>query len=222
MASARVLTADTIVRSGPGLVFPQVAVVQPGQEFAIDGVNESGTWWQVCCVNDNQKGWVRGDLIEITGPLNEVAVFTVPTPTPRPTATATPIPPSPTPGLLFYRGRGPEFRPTNNVLVTIWAKVYAGSGEGYPIPGWRMEVKREGNVVAVSDPSVSFFQKNAPADFDYGDLYNAKIEISNPGKANWEFYLIDDNGVRRSPIVEFTTDPSNPNREIWVAFLSAQ
>jgi len=222
VASARVITADSIVRSGPGLVFPKVGVVQPGQEYGIDGVNESGTWWRICCIDGDKKGWVRGDLLEITGPLNEVAVIAVPTPTPRPTATATPIPPTPTPGLLFYRGRGPEFRPTNNVIVTIWAKVYGGTGEGYPIPGWRMEVKREGSVVAVSEPSNSFFEKNAPADFDYGDLYNVKIEIPNPGVASWEFYIIDNDGVRRSPIAEFTTRPENPNREIWAAFLSAQ
>ena len=122
----------------------------------------------------------------------------------------------------FIGQRSRHFSNTNNVLVTIWAKVYSGTGEGYPIPGWRMEVKREGNVVAVSEPSNSFFEKNAPADFDYGELYNVKLEIPNPGVASWEFYLIDDSGVRRSPIIEFTTRPENPNREIWVAFLSAQ
>lgn len=222
VASARVIAADAIVRSGPGLVFPKVGVVQQGQEFGVTGANGSGTWWQICCLEADKKGWVRVDLVEITGPLNEVAVITVPTPTPRPTATATPIPPTPTPGLLFYRARGPEFRPTNNELATIWVKVYGGAGDGYPIPGWRLEIKRDGQVVGVSEPSRDFFEKNAPADFDYGDPYNLKYEILHPGTASWEFYLIDSNGVRRSPIVEFTTQPSNPNREVWVAFLSTR
>ena len=85
MASARVIAADAIVRSGPGLVFPKMGVVQQGQEFGVTGVNDSGTWWQICCLEADKKGWVRVDLIEISGPLNEVAVITVPTPTPRPT-----------------------------------------------------------------------------------------------------------------------------------------
>ena len=222
VASARVTTADTIVRSGPGLVFPKIGVVQQGQEFGVDGVNESGTWWQICCLEGSKKGWVRGDLIEISGPLNEVAVITVPTPTPRPTATATPIPPTPTPGLLFYRQKGPTFSPSDGDLVTIWVKVYGGTGEGYPIPGWRIEVVRDGVVVDISEPSRSDFQKNAPADFDYGDLYNIKHEILNPGTASWEFYLIDSDGVRRSPPAEFTTQPTNINRQVWVAFLSVR
>ncbi len=222
VASARVTTADTIVRSGPGLVFPKIGVVQQGQEFGVDGVNESGTWWQICCLEESKKGWVRGDLIEISGPLNEVAVITVPTPTPRPTATATPIPPTPTPGLLFYRGIGPEFMPTNNDFVTIWVKVYGGTGAGYPVSGWQMQIKRDGVVVGTSEPSRSFFEKNAPADFNYGNPYNLKHEIQNPGTASWEVYLIDKDGVRRSPIAEFTTQPTNRNREIYIGFLSAQ
>ena len=75
------------------------------------------------------------------------------TPTNTPIPTDTPVPPTPTPAPLFYRGIGPIFMPTNNPWVTIWAKIYGGVGNGYPVPGWRIQVKKDGVVVATSDPS---------------------------------------------------------------------
>ena len=223
-AQVRITAKSVNVRSGPGLVFPVIGTAKQGETFDVTGANGSGTWWRICCLAGEKQGWVRSDLVAISGSLNDIPVIEVPTPTPRPTATATPIPPTPTPPLAFYRGIGPIFMPTNNDWLTLWVKVYGGTGEGYPIPGWRLQVKRNGVVVATSEPSLPYFQWSAPPDKDFGNRvqYNLKLEIFHPGEAEWEAYLIDSNGVRRSPIVTFTTSPTNPNREIYIGFLSAQ
>ncbi len=220
-AQVRITSKSANVRSGPGLVFPVIGSVSQGETYDVTGTNATGAWWRICCLEE-KEGWVRSDLVEISGNLNDIPVVTIPTPTPRPTATPTPIPPTPTPGLLFYRGIGPIFMPTNNDWLTLWVKVYGGTGEGYPIPGWRLEAKRNGAVVAISDPSLPTFHWSAPP--GYGDrvLYNLKLEISNPGEADWEVYLVDAGGVRRSPVVNFTTSIVNPNREIYIGFLAAQ
>jgi hypothetical protein len=114
--------------------------------------------------------------------------------------------------------------PTNNEWVTLWVKVYRGSGDGEPVPGWRLQVKRNGVVVATSEPSASVFQYSAPPGQEFGNrqLYNIKLEIQNPGTAEWEAYLIDAAGKRQSPIITFTTQPGNQRREIYVGFLAAQ
>ncbi len=223
-AQVRITSESANVRNGPGLVFPVIGSVSQGETYHVTGTNATGAWWRICCLGESKAGWVRSDLVEISGDLNQIPVITIPTPTPRPTATATPIPPTPTPGLAFYRGIGPIFMPTNNDWLTLWVKVYGGTGEGYPVPGWRLQVKRNGSVVATSDPSLSYFQWSAPPDQEFGNRvqYNLKLEIFHPGEAEWEAYLIDPGGVRRSPIVTFTTSPVNPNREIYIGFLSAQ
>ncbi|RME86369.1 MAG: hypothetical protein D6775_00230, partial [Caldilineae bacterium] len=137
-------------------------------------------------------------------------------------ATPTPIPPTPTPGLGFYRGIGPIFMPTNNRWITLWVKVYGGSGEGYPIAGWRIQATCNGAVVGVSEPSAATFHYSAPPGYGNRVLYNAKLEFPDPGTATCQAYLIDAGGVRRSPVVEFTVQPVNPNREIYIGFLAVQ
>lgn len=225
VASLRIASTEPVnVRSGPGRVFPVVGKVNNGETYDVIGTNAAGSWWKICCFDGQKKGWVSVELVELTGPLDEVPVLNVPTPTPRPTATFTPIPPTPTPGLAFYKGIGPIFMPSGNELVTIWAKIYAGLGEGYPVPGWRVQVQCNGAVVATSEPSVDFFQRFAPAEDNLAgkDSYNLKLEVPFPGTASCEIYVIDGGGVRRSPVGEFTTQPSNPNRQIYIGFLAAQ
>jgi len=52
----------------------------------IVGATPETTWWQVCCINE-QKGWIRSDVVTITGPTEVVPVIaqaTLPTPVPTP------------------------------------------------------------------------------------------------------------------------------------------
>ncbi len=225
VARAVVRNPTVNVRSGPAITFPRVGEVYQGETYGIVGTDPAGDWWKICCLDGTESGWVRGDLLDISGPLDDVPVINPATPTPRPTATDTPVPPTPTPPPLFYRGIGPIFMPTNNDWVTLWVKVYRGTtGDGEALPGWRLQVKRDGVVVATSEPSAPVFQYSAPPGEEFGNrqLYNLKLEILNPGTATWEAYLIDAAGMRQSPVITFTTQPGNQRREIYIGFLAAQ
>ncbi len=58
------------VRGGPGTEFDIVAEVTAGETFEVVGVNESGEWWNICCVGEGAggSGWVTGEFIDIAGP----------------------------------------------------------------------------------------------------------------------------------------------------------
>ena len=73
------------VRRGPDPAFSIIGTVARGERFDIGARNNSGTWLEFCCVND-QRGWIYAPLLNISVD-----------PTVIPTAATTPTPPSPTP-----------------------------------------------------------------------------------------------------------------------------
>ena len=64
-------SAGVNVHSGPGLDYPTIAVLPAGQPIdavgIIEGSSPTTTWVQVCCVNGDQAGWVRGDVVRLDG-----------------------------------------------------------------------------------------------------------------------------------------------------------
>ncbi|MBK9055878.1 MAG: hypothetical protein IPL78_34755 [Chloroflexi bacterium] len=84
------------VRSGPGVIYPVLAVVEQGVEYEIVASYQDGLWWQICCIN-NRNGWVIGESVTVYGDTSTIpqAVNIPPTPTftPQPIilSTATPI-----------------------------------------------------------------------------------------------------------------------------------
>lgn len=77
------------VRGGPGTAFAVVGQLQPGRPVDILGRNADGAWWQVLLGNGNE-GWVAASVVDVTGPVDGVAVAAnipvAPTQAPRPTA----------------------------------------------------------------------------------------------------------------------------------------
>lgn len=71
------------VRSGPGTEFPIVAKGQPDTVFDVVGRDESGEWWQICCVTADGDpegeattvGWLADSIVIIEGDADEVPVF---------------------------------------------------------------------------------------------------------------------------------------------------
>lgn len=59
------------VRSGPGLDFSAIGVLNPGEYADVVAIQQGSdpvtTWYQVCCF-DGQKGWVRADVVVLYGP----------------------------------------------------------------------------------------------------------------------------------------------------------
>ncbi len=77
------------VRNGPGVEYPVVDSLDPGEAAAITGKSSAGDWWQVA-LGDGQAGWVMSQLVATSGDTSSVAV-PADIPTPPPTATPAPI-----------------------------------------------------------------------------------------------------------------------------------
>jgi len=74
------------VRSGPGVDFPVVDSLDPGQSAAITGKSAAADWWQIA-LSGSDNGWVLAQLVTTSGDVSGVAV---PANLPVPPATATP------------------------------------------------------------------------------------------------------------------------------------
>jgi len=110
------------VRSGPGTAYPRLATAEEGQKFDIVARNQSGDWWQICCLAGEQ-GWVYAPLVDTEGPTDAVAVAShIPTPPPTPTpALPTPVSrPAPT---LREPPDGASFSGKEAQIVLRWDSV---------------------------------------------------------------------------------------------------
>ncbi len=92
---AQPITTNIFIRAGPGINYVALSKLQVGSVMdvvgKIVGATPETTWWQVCCINE-QKGWIRGDVVSISGPTDVVPVvapMSVPTPAPTPVPQAT-------------------------------------------------------------------------------------------------------------------------------------
>jgi hypothetical protein len=88
-AQAKVINDVVNIYSGPDRALTIIALVSKGEFFEIVGRNADGTWWQVCCVS-GKTGWIRADLVEVSGPLTDIPVVapTLPPTTPAPLVVA--------------------------------------------------------------------------------------------------------------------------------------
>lgn len=233
----------TSLRSGPGAEFPLVAQLGPGIPITIVGRNTEGSWYQLCCVN-GEAVWVAASSVRTMNDPSGVSLVAsgpAPTPTWTPTATWTPtITPTPTSTPYpFQKTIGPNFFPTNNEFLTIWARLFIGTPPlDVPADGYYLTVLFEGferpqtNVRAASAPEFSF---SASPGAGNRIQYNVKYEYTPPdpktldpnstrtradliGTGTWTVYVSDGAGKQLSDSVTFTTQPTNPNREIYLAW----
>lgn len=230
------------LRTGPGIDYPLLAQLGPGIPVAIVGRSEDSSWLEICCVS-GQTVWVVATHVRVNHDISAVPVSPVspppaPTATPLPTETPTPTP-TPTATLPpFDRAIGPQFFPTNNEYITIWAKIYIGvSPYEQPLPDYYLTVKFEGferpNAIGHVG-STEVFEYSAPPGSGNRVQYNYKYEYRPPdpatinsdatrlqliGTGTWTVYVSDGAGNRLSEEVTFTTAPSNPNREIYIGWV---
>jgi hypothetical protein len=226
-----VVNSDSITgRRGPGATFPSVGQAQQGEELMILGRTPSGDWWRVCCVA-NQPVWVAANLVTANGPLEAVPILT-----PAPTPVPTPIPPPPpTPTIAptrlppFDVARGPEFPIQRDTgLLTIWTKVYEGSGAyEKPLPGYILKVFRdEVDVSSAVQTRGDAFDEIASVSGGTRTIqyaYNLKFELPGAAEADWQIYLAKPDGTRVSPITKFTTKgDSYRNLVAYIAYWLAR
>ena len=230
------------LRTGPGLQYPLLAQLGPDIPVAIVGRTEDGAWLEICCIS-GQTAWVVSTHVSVHNDISSVQIGMAeppptPTPTPLPTETPTPLP-TPTATLApFERAIGPQFFPTSNEYITIWAKIYIGvSPFEQPLPDYYLTVLFEGferpNALG-KVASRDVFEFSAPPGSGNRVQYNYKYEYRPPdpstvsseatrlqliGSGTWTVYVSDGAGTRLSDEVTFTTEPSNPNREIYIGWV---
>ena len=74
-----------ILRRGPGISHATVSKIEAGQQCAIIGKNDDGSWWNVSC--GDVVGWIQAERVNSTGTQNVPVV-----PTPTPLVSPTPLP----------------------------------------------------------------------------------------------------------------------------------
>ncbi len=242
------------LRGGPGVQYPLIAQLGPNLPVALTGRTPDGAWYQICCVN-GASVWVAANHVQVYNDPNSVVLVIAdasppaPTPTipPTPTGTATPTPTATR--FPFERARGPEFYPTNNPFLVIWAKFYVGAPGGpedqeVAAGGYFLKVKFEGadrQNTTQESPSADQFSFSASPGASNRVRYNYKYEYTPPlptpppapaatpdpvqarltllGAGTWTVYVVDGAGHQLSDSITFTTSPGNPNREIYIAWI---
>lgn len=238
-SKASVLIKEELVntRTGPGLNFDLVEMVEKGQSFEITGKTVDGGWWKICCVK-SQQVWVVNQFVETSGDVNSVAVITDlpgagggdsavaastptpqsvaanPTPAPQPTATAAPPPPA-APAFGFDLVAQEQFPDTN--VVHIFLFVFEGSNA---LPGYSLRVTHNGTELP-TDGQTSIGPQAAltwPIPDGRQRLQNLKLEFpgQQPG-GTWETQLML-NGQAAGPVATFKLGDSEPNRELYVRY----
>lgn len=238
------------LRTGPGVQYPLVAQLGPGIPIAIIGRNTEGTWYEVCCVN-GASVWVAASHVRVVNETQQVALVVAqppPTFTPTFTPTATPtetLTPTATP-FPFERAIGPQFFPTQNDFLTIWAYFFVGvlndvNRPEEPAEGYFLEVRFRGfdrPNTSAERPSTNTIEYSAPLGAGNRVKYNYKYEFSPPseptpapgeiatprpcdllGQGAWQVWVRDGAGNQLSDVVEFSTDCNNPNREVYLGFV---
>ncbi|MFN8439165.1 MAG: SH3 domain-containing protein [Caldilineaceae bacterium] len=238
-SKASVLINEELVntRTGPGLNYDLVDMVEKGQTFEITGKTVDGGWWQICCVK-SQKVWVVNQFVQTSGDVNSVAVIddlpgsggggapvaaatpvpqsvaANPTPAPQPTATAAPPPPA-APAFGFDLIAQEQFPDTN--VVHIFLFVFEGANA---LPGYSLRVSHNGTELP-TDGQTSIGPQAAltwPIPDGRQRLQNLKLEFpgQQPG-GTWEAQLML-NGQAAGPVATFKLGDSEPNRELYVRY----
>jgi uncharacterized repeat protein (TIGR01451 family) len=82
------------VRGGPSTTFPVIGKFAQGDEVTVEGRNEAGDWWYVCCIPDSEvRGWISAELVTPNFAAEQAAALPVIDSTPPPAATPAPVSP---------------------------------------------------------------------------------------------------------------------------------
>jgi uncharacterized protein YgiM (DUF1202 family) len=78
------------VRQGPDTTYPVIGKLTQGNEVTVEGRNEAGDWWYVCCIADSDTpGWVSATLVTPNFAAEQAAALPVTSSTPAPETTST-------------------------------------------------------------------------------------------------------------------------------------
>lgn len=197
-APVRVRTRDTVnVRDGPGTVYPSLARVPAGTTFVVQGQNETGTWWQVCCLGD-RPGWILAELLSAEGPVHVPVIADI-APPPDPGRVVFASDRNGFAHLFLMDGNGANLRPITFGNEYFWAPIFSPDGTRLAYVS-----KVAGNTevfVAYSNGSNARPISNHPAEDEHPAWFpnNAEIAFASRRDGNWEIYRMhaDGSNVRR-------------------------
>ena len=75
VASVLVRSQTINVRAGPDTGFGVISTAPQGTELLVVGSDAEQTWWQVCCVDDDQLGWVSDTVVNFQGSTEGIPVI---------------------------------------------------------------------------------------------------------------------------------------------------
>ncbi|MBN2387624.1 MAG: SH3 domain-containing protein [Anaerolineales bacterium] len=75
-------------RAGPGLDYPIIDYLEPGQVMPVEGQNQDRSWWYVLSPNAQVRCWVSARLLDVSGDIERVPLVEA-SPPPGPTETGT-------------------------------------------------------------------------------------------------------------------------------------
>jgi uncharacterized protein YraI len=219
-SGAKVVVNTPLVnaRSGPGLDYEVVTIVERGEEFDILAKDALGEWWQVCCVED-EPVWVIGQLVDTDGPVDVVPVFGASQLAAGGDGSA------PAAGQTVLLDQAPDIQFSlenqeqfpESAAVRIFMYVYSGN-EG--LAGYSLWVRKDGVDVPVN---VISFGGSPGFTWPFQDArqrsQNWKAEFPDlPPGGQWEVQLINDDGRIVGPPATFAIGPDDTNLELYVRY----
>jgi len=141
----QVVSSSTVnIRSGPGINYPVIGSLPPGNPLVVVGRNEQGSWWQIQ-FSEGAVGWVAGSVVE-TKDVGGISIAQAP---PPPQPTATPVPPTPTRPQFQFEPTG-WYGDTNHGLTRFLGTITDVNGN--PVNGVYVEAQC-GTYRVISNPS---------------------------------------------------------------------
>jgi hypothetical protein len=226
---AEVTNGTLELRSGPGLHFPSVATWGVGIPLNVRSQTLDGLWIQVCCIQtlSEPEGalWVarHSKELKIVGEAN-LQLYATPISLPTPAIVLSP----------FERVRGPEFYQTDQNIISIEAKVFVGDE---PLAGYLLAVEFSpvsgGGVEKRLNQDQQLLSRDQFSIGFTGDQFNYKYEFRGElGIGTWRVWLTNSEGYnlwlnddpayklhQLSDNIIFTSDPSNKDRQIYLAWI---
>lgn len=80
-ANAIIQDPPVNVYTGPDTSYPIFhTIIQSDARFSVVAQFERGGWWQICCVNNGDRGWVAAADVEMSGDATDLPMLPAPTP----------------------------------------------------------------------------------------------------------------------------------------------
>lgn len=198
---ATVNTALVNARSGAGTEFGVVKVVEAGEVFDIVGKDESGTWWQVCCV-EGQQAWLTDEFVDISGNLDALN---------NPPAAEAAAPAE----ISFDLEAQEQFPESSTVRIYLFA-----NNAGAALAGYGLKVTKDGVDQPASGTSFAG-QPGFTWPLQDARQRSQNLKLEFPGvepAGTWQVTLVNRDGQPVGPPATFTLAANDTELELYVRY----